>query len=192
MCCLFSIAAPTQGINVKADEMDALGDVLSSAKRNFPEAQEYKNELVQPAFLGLAAVPKSESQTMMPATPRMDPAAPAAEEQWKKLNKMVALSLKPVFVFSLVFRINLFRERGLVFRINLFRKCGLIFRVSRLRKCASPTCVLCCVLVQVDIMQSMEKESMKLYESLVTKNDGNSGESDRLEKLLEDFGNMGD
>ena len=41
-------------------------------------------------------------------------------------------------------------------------------------------------------MQSMEKESMKLYESLVTKNDGNSGESDRLEKLLEDFGNMGD
>ena len=192
MCCLFSIAAPTQGINVKADEMDALGDVLSSAKWNFPAAQEYKNELVQPTFLGLAAVPKSESQTIVPATPRVDPAAPAGEEQWKKLNKMVALSLKPVFVFSLVFRINLFRERGLVFRINLFRKCGLIFGVSRFRKCASPTCVLCCVLVQVDIMQSMEKESMKLYESLVTKNDGNSGESDRLEKLLEDFGNMGD
>jgi len=37
-------------------------------------------------------------------------------------------------------------------------------------------------------MQSMEKESMKLYESLVAKNDGHSGESDRLEKLLEDFG----
>ena len=29
----------------------------------------------------------------------------------------------PVVVFSLVFRINLFRECGLVFRINLFRKC---------------------------------------------------------------------
>ena len=83
-------------------------------------------------------------------------------------------------------------EGGLVFRINLFRKCGLVFRVSRFRKCGSPTCVLCCVLVQVDIMQSMEKDSMKLYESLVAKNDGNSGESDRLEKLLEDFGNMGD
>jgi hypothetical protein len=34
----------------------------------------------------------------------------------------------------------------------------------------------------------MEKESMKLYESLMTKNDGCSGERDRLEKLLEDFG----
>ena len=37
-------------------------------------------------------------------------------------------------------------------------------------------------------MQSMEKESMKLYESLVAQNGGNSGERDRLEKLLEDFG----
>ena len=70
--------------------MDALGDMLSSAQWNFPQAQEYKNELVQPAFLGLAAVPKSDSQTIVPATPRMDPAAPAADEQWKKLNKMVA------------------------------------------------------------------------------------------------------
>ena len=192
MCCLFSIAAPTQGVNVKHDEMDALGDVLSSAQWNFPAAQEYKNELVQPAFLGLAEVPKSKSQAMVPATPRMDPEAPAADEQWKKLNKMVALSLKPVFVFSLVFRINLFRERGLVFRINLLRKCALIFGVSRFRKCASPTCVLCCVLVQVDITQSMEKESMKLYDSLVASRAGNSGERDRLEKLLEDFGNMGD
>ena len=53
-------------------------------------------------------------------------------------------------------------------------------------------CAVLCVIVQVDIMQAMEKERMKLYESLVAKNDGNSGESDRLEKLLEDFGNMGD
>ena len=95
----------------------------------------------------------------------------------------------PVVVFSLVFRINLFREYGLVFRINLFRKCGLVFRVSRFRKCGSPTCVLCCVLVQVEIMQALEKESMKLYDSLLAQNEkGASGEKDRLEKLLEDFG----
>ena len=68
--------------------MDALGDMLSSAKWNFPEAQEYKNGLVQPAFLGLAAVPKSESQTTA-QTHKLDPAAPAADEQWRKLNKMV-------------------------------------------------------------------------------------------------------
>ena len=89
MCFLFSIAAPTQGANVKSDEMEALGDMLSSAQWAFPQAQEYKNELVQPTFLGLAAVPKSESQTIVPAAPRVDPAAPAADEQWKKLNKMV-------------------------------------------------------------------------------------------------------
>jgi hypothetical protein len=41
-------------------------------------------------------------------------------------------------------------------------------------------------------MQSMEKESMKLYQSLQAMNNGNSGEKDRLEKLLEDFDNMGD
>ena len=62
MCCLFSIAAPTQGMNVKGEEMDALGDMLSSAQWTFPEAQEYKNELVQPAFLGVDGVPKSASQ----------------------------------------------------------------------------------------------------------------------------------
>ena len=90
MCCLFSIAAPTQGINVKGEEMDALGDMLSSAQWNFPEAQEYKNDLVQPAFLGLAEVPKSTSQSIVPATPKMDPNQPAAEDQWKKLHKMVA------------------------------------------------------------------------------------------------------
>ena len=90
MCCLFSIAAPTQGINVKGEEMDALGDMLSSAQWTFPEAQEYKNELVQPAFLGVAGVPKSASQSIVPATPRMDPNQPAADEQWKKLHKMVA------------------------------------------------------------------------------------------------------
>ena len=41
-------------------------------------------------------------------------------------------------------------------------------------------------------MVSMEKECMKLYDSLLAKNDSNSGESERLEKLVEDFGNMGD
>ena len=49
--------------------------------------------------------------------------------------------------------------------------------------------MLCCVLVQVEIMQAMEKESMKLYDSLLAQNEkGASGEKDRLEKLLEDFG----
>ena len=90
MCCLFSIAAPTQGINVKGEEMDALGDMVSAAQWNFPEAQEYKNDLVQPAFLGSDEVQKSTSQTMVTAPHKMDPNQPAAEEQWKKLNKMVA------------------------------------------------------------------------------------------------------
>ena len=50
--------------------------------------------------------------------------------------------------------------------------------------------MLCCVLVQVEIMQALEKESMKLYDSLLAQNEGGSGsgEKDRLEKLLEDFG----
>jgi hypothetical protein len=36
-------------------------------------------------------------------------------------------------------------------------------------------------------MNNIEKEALKLYEALVAKNDGNSGERDRLEKLLEDL-----
>ena len=90
MCCLFSIAASTQGINVKGDELDALGGMLGSAQWSFPDFQEYKNELAQPAFLGLDGVPKSTSQTMVTATPKVDPNQPAADEQWKKLQKMVA------------------------------------------------------------------------------------------------------
>ena len=70
-------------------EFDALGDMLSSAQWAFPEAQEYKNELVQPAFLGLTAVPKAESQAIVQTPPKIDPEAPAADEQWRKLNKMV-------------------------------------------------------------------------------------------------------
>ena len=89
MCCLFSIAAPTQGINVDEEQFDALGDMLSSAQWAFPVAQEYKNELVQPAFLGLTAVPKADSQAIVQTPPKFDPAAPASDEQWRKLNKMV-------------------------------------------------------------------------------------------------------
>ena len=70
-------------------EFDALGDMLASAQWTFPAAQEYKNELVQPSFLGVAAVPKADSQAIVQTPPKLDPAAPAADEQWKKLNKMV-------------------------------------------------------------------------------------------------------
>ena len=83
MCCLFSIAASTQGINVKGDELDALGGMLSSAQWSFPDFQEYKNELIQPAFVG-------EEPVMVTTTVKVDVNQPAADEQWKKLQKMVA------------------------------------------------------------------------------------------------------
>jgi hypothetical protein len=74
---------------VEEKEFDALGDMLASAQWAFPAAQEYKNELVQPSFLGVAAVPKADSQAIVQTPPKFDPEAPASDEQWRKLNKMV-------------------------------------------------------------------------------------------------------
>ena len=45
-----------------------------------------------------------------------------------------------------------------------------------------------CLRVKVDIMQSVEKEGMKLYEKLVAIS---GGESVRLQESLEDFGKHG-
>ena len=90
MSCLFTIVATTQGINVDTTQFDALGDMLSSARWDSPQAQEYKNDLQQPEFLGVMGIPTSASQSIVPQPPKLDPSAPANDDQWKKINKMVA------------------------------------------------------------------------------------------------------
>ena len=79
-----------QGMNLSQDAFSAVGDMLSSAEWALPMAQEYRNELSQPSFLGLEACPQSTSQTMVATQAKNDPAGPAIDEQWKKINKMVA------------------------------------------------------------------------------------------------------
>ena len=91
MCCLFPIVAPTQGKNVEADEFQALSNMLVGDACALPEAQEYRNDLVQPAFLALEGVPPSKSTAIMAAdTQKPDPNAPATDDQWKKAASMVA------------------------------------------------------------------------------------------------------
>ena len=46
-----------QGKNIKKDEFDAIGDMFSKVNWELPMAEEYKNDLVQPQFLG-PSVPK--------------------------------------------------------------------------------------------------------------------------------------
>jgi len=89
---VLSIFQSLQGKNLKdGDEFDAIGDMLSAAKWDLPAAQEYKNDLVQPCFPSVEGVPKAASQNLavVPAA-RPDPEGPATDEQWKKVNKMVA------------------------------------------------------------------------------------------------------
>ena len=88
MCCLFSKVH--KGKNLNGGEFQAMSDMLGSAQWNMPAAQEYRNDLVQPAFLAIEGVPRAASSSIMPAAPRIDPEGPATEDQWKKCVKMVA------------------------------------------------------------------------------------------------------
>ena len=105
-------------------EFSALGDMLGSATWSLPQAQEYKNDLAQPTFLSLQ--PQAASQALV-LQPRVDPNSPATQEQWGKVNKMVA------WFRNLVFRKHPFPPVLFfctkIFRINLFR--NIFFRKSR-------------------------------------------------------------
>ena len=80
-----------QGKNLnKEEEFSAVGDMLASIQWELPSVQEYKNDLAQPAFLGIPGVPTSSSQTMVAAGSKPDPHGPCPPEQWAKLQKMVA------------------------------------------------------------------------------------------------------
>jgi hypothetical protein len=80
-----------QGKNVTESEFAAIGNMLSSATWELPQAEEYKNDLAQPAFLGVPGMPQSSCQALVPQPPpRTDPNSPATEEQWAKVAKMVA------------------------------------------------------------------------------------------------------
>jgi len=78
-----------QGKNIQESSFQALGDMLAQVTWEMPQAQEYMNDLVQPAFLG-EMVPKSSTACLAIAAKTPDPAGPSCEEQWKKVNKMVA------------------------------------------------------------------------------------------------------
>jgi len=90
MCCLIFTALHPQGKNIKDEEFNALGDMLAQMTWELPQVEEYKNDLVQPEFLGQAAVPPSTSQTLaiIPSA-QPDPAGPCTAKQWDKATKMV-------------------------------------------------------------------------------------------------------
>ena len=79
-----------QGKNIGTEEFGALGDMLAAVQWELPQAQEYKNDLVQPEFLGLPAVPKATSDALAVMGSRPDPEGPTSAEQWQKVHKMVA------------------------------------------------------------------------------------------------------
>ena len=65
--------------------------MLAQVAWEMPQAQEYKNDLVQPAFLDMPGVAKSTSAALaIQDFKKPDPAGPATDDQWKKVNKMVA------------------------------------------------------------------------------------------------------
>ena len=105
-CCLSSTVLLPQGKNVKEDEFDALGHMLSSAKWELPMVEEYKNDLAQPQYQASSSlgVPKSTSNAVVVQQPKPDPMSPATPEQWIKVDKMVAWLRTSFFV--LVFRIS--------------------------------------------------------------------------------------
>ena len=91
MGCLSPKLLHPQGKNLnKEEEFSAVGDMLASIQWELPSVQEYKNDLAQPAFLGIPGVPTSTSQTMVASGSRSDPLGPCLPEQWEKLKKMVA------------------------------------------------------------------------------------------------------
>ena len=63
-----------------------------------PHLEEYKNDLQQPAFLGVE-IPVAASTTLERAEVQ-EAGSKVSDEQWIKVSKMVAGS---VFVFSLYF-----------------------------------------------------------------------------------------
>ena len=80
-----------QGKNLnKEEEFSAVGDMLASIQWELPSVQEYKNDLAQPAFLGIPGVPASTSQTMVASGSKPDPHGPCSPEQLTKAQKMVA------------------------------------------------------------------------------------------------------
>ena len=80
-----------QGKNVTETEFAAIGNMLCQATWELPAAEEYKNDLMQPSFLGLPGMPQASSQALVPQpVARTDPNAPATDDQWKKLAKMAA------------------------------------------------------------------------------------------------------
>ena len=84
------LSSHPQGKNIENEEFNAIGDMLSSAKWELPQAQEYKNDLVQPHFLALPAVPKAESNALSIVGRKPDPEGPCTEDQWTKVLKMGA------------------------------------------------------------------------------------------------------
>ena len=73
------------------DEFDALGDMLGSAKWELSAAEEYKNDLAQPAWSTVPGIQSSTSHAIVPSvTVQSDPAGPCSAKQWEKVQKMVA------------------------------------------------------------------------------------------------------
>ena len=64
--------------------------MLAQMSWELPQVEEYKNDLVQPAFLTNGpGIPQSTSQAIVPAK-TTDPNGPCTLEQWAKVSKMVA------------------------------------------------------------------------------------------------------
>ena len=72
------------------DEFCAVGDMLAAVKWELPDVQEYKNDLAQPDFLGIPGGAASTSQTMVATGSQPDPNGPCSQQQWAKVQKIVA------------------------------------------------------------------------------------------------------
>ena len=79
-----------QGKNITGQEFNALGDMLSGLSWELPQVEDYKNDLVQPDFLGIPGVPQSTTNALAIQDRKPDPHGPADPMQWKKVEKMVA------------------------------------------------------------------------------------------------------
>jgi hypothetical protein len=80
-----------QGKNIKENEFNAVGDMLAGMTWELPGVQEYKNDLLQPAFLNMPSCPQSNSQALVPIPgSKPDPNSPCTPDQWAKVSKMVA------------------------------------------------------------------------------------------------------
>ena len=90
-----------QGKNINNDEFAAIGDMLATVTWELPFVEEYKNDLVQPEFLGNVSVPKAATTTIAVPQAKPDPNSPISEEQWKKVDKMVAWLRTSLFFTSL-------------------------------------------------------------------------------------------